>query len=211
MHTESCCVCNNRLFDTAGVKKHKRLHGKSCHNSKTILNELLLETFSLPVLAFKETSNPDAMLCYSCNLQMTNLSKYKLKIKEIKENIHQKFSHLNKLQEPSLSTLVMDRRQSLESNPIIRKRLHLPTSTISDQQASSQPLPGEYFQDQNGIDLNDSSLNNETSYHESSRLMCSPQTPCRPTKHSHNQNNFNQPLLNNAASNHESPSLSVSI
>ena len=215
MTTESCCVCNRVLTDPVAIKKRKKLHGKSCDSSKTVLNGLLLEAFGLPVLAFKETNDPDALLCHSCDAQMTNLLKYLVKVKEIKEDILQKVSQLNKLQGASLPARVIGRKRSSvsrESNPIIRRRLQLPTSTtISDQQDASQPLPGEFVQDQNEIDVNESSVISEASNHESTMLMCSPQTPSRPTGHINNQNNFNQPLINDAASNHESPSLSVSI
>ena len=84
MASERCCICNRCWTDPVTVKRRKRFYGKSCDSSRKVLNELLLEGFSLPVLAFKETSDQDALLCHFCDLQLTNHSKYIVKVKEIK-------------------------------------------------------------------------------------------------------------------------------
>ena len=241
MTTESCFVCDCALIDSVSIKKRKRLHGKSCHNSKTVMNELLLETFGLPILAFKETHNPDALLCNHCDTQISNLSKYQVKVNEIKESLHQKITHLNKLQEESLPTSVIGKKQpsvSLNNAPNARRRLHshqLHESTVSDQQAPSQLLQDELSQDQYHQlhvstmsdqlapskllqddllqDLSNStepSVDNEAFDFGTTVLTHIPQTSCRKNDCAPGQNNSNQPLVNNTASNHGSPCLSVS-
>ena len=211
MTSERCCICNRCWTDPVTVKRRKRFYGKSCGSSRKVLNELLLEAFSLPVLAFKETSDQDALLCHFCNLQLTNLSKYIVKVKEIKEDIIQKASQLNRLPGTSLPAPVIGRKRSsvsVQSNSVIRRRLHLPTPT--NQLAAGQSLPSELSQDQDDVDLNES-LNSE-GCNESVMSSCSPQTPCRQIEGINDQpDNFNQPLGNDESSNHGTPSVSVSI
>jgi len=90
MGMESCYICRRSLIDAIAIKKRKKLHRCSC-KSKMMLNELLFEKYALQIMAFKETNNQGALLCNHCDTQMINLSKYQVKIKEIKEDLHQKF------------------------------------------------------------------------------------------------------------------------
>ena len=136
-----------------------------------------------------------------------------MKINEIKGDIIQKASQLNKLPGTSLPASVIGRKRSsvsVQSNSVIRRRLHLPTPT--NQLAAGQLLQGDHelSQDQDDVDLNESF--DSEGFNESAMSSCSPQTPCQQIEGINDQpHNFNQPLVNDEASNHESPSVSVSI
>ena len=82
-----CCLC--RLV-TLEKRKRKKLNGESCLKAKAILQELS----DVPLDFFVQTSNPDAVLCNTCEKLLLNVCKVEEKLKLFKHEVIEKLESL---------------------------------------------------------------------------------------------------------------------
>ena len=67
---------------------------------KKLINNIIMEKFQLPVLSFKEMSNPNGFLCHHCHhchIQANKCIKLQDEIKKIKDNFLSMVSNLTTL------------------------------------------------------------------------------------------------------------------
>ena len=93
----SCCLCRRPVMEASALVKHKRFHGELYKSAKKMINDLLMENFQLPVMAFKEMSNSQAYLCHKCHSQTSKCLKLQEEVRKIKDNFLSMASNLTPL------------------------------------------------------------------------------------------------------------------
>ena len=83
-----CCLCRSPV--PADHRRRKKLHGTSCATAKSVLTEV--SGVSLETLV--ETSDPAAVLCYSCERVLNNIHSTAAKLETLKADVKGKVSVL---------------------------------------------------------------------------------------------------------------------
>ena len=109
--------------------RRKKLHGAGCAKVKTVLKEVLC----VPLEALVETSDPTAVLCYSCERTPNNIDTLVAKAETLKEDVRKKVSALQsvtasggKRQRPTSDTELPQAKQIAVITDHLH--LHLPVS-----------------------------------------------------------------------------------
>ena len=99
--------------------RRKKLHGAGCAKVKTVLKEVLC----VPLEALVETSDPTAVLCYSCERTPNNIDTLVAKAETLKEDVRKKVSALQsvtasggKRQRPTSDTELPQAKQICSDN-----------------------------------------------------------------------------------------------
>jgi len=83
----SCCLCRSEALEK---RKRKRFHGASCLKAKIILQRIS----DVPLDYLVQTSNPDAVLCITCEQQLLNIRKAEEKLKLLQYEVSEKLKSL---------------------------------------------------------------------------------------------------------------------
>ena len=130
--------------------RRKKLHGAGCAKVKTVLKEVLC----VPLEALVETSDPTAVLCYSCERTPNNIDTLVAKAETLKEDVRKKVSALQsvtasggKRQRPTSDTELLQAKQICSDNRPSAGQpegsLSTPTQVIQSQLPSTSGAVGE--------------------------------------------------------------------